>query len=79
MRLGELLPESKIDARHARLDIAGIAADSRKVKAGFLFFAIAGAKAEILSAKAASQPATGTSGPATVPSGSRKPGAEVAP
>jgi UDP-N-acetylmuramoyl-L-alanyl-D-glutamate--2,6-diaminopimelate ligase len=46
VRLGELLPESKIDARHARLDIAGIAADSRKVKAGFLFFAIAGAKAD---------------------------------
>ena len=46
MRLGELLPETTIDARHTGIDIAGIAADSRKVNAGFLFFAIAGAKAD---------------------------------
>src|SRR5471030_1359268 len=50
VRLGELLPETKLDARQvaqlAGIEIAGIAADSRKVKAGFLFFAIAGAKAD---------------------------------
>ncbi len=46
MKLGELLPEAELDARQAGIDIAGIAADSRKVKAGFLFFAIAGAKAD---------------------------------
>ena len=40
MKLSDLLPESKVDARQfaqlAAIDIAGIAADSRKVKAGFL-------------------------------------------
>ena len=50
MKLSDLLPESKVDARQvsqlAAIDITGIAADSRKVKAGFLFFAIAGAKAD---------------------------------
>jgi UDP-N-acetylmuramoyl-L-alanyl-D-glutamate--2,6-diaminopimelate ligase len=50
VKLSDLLPESKIDARQAAqlagIDITGIAADSRKVKAGFLFFAIAGAKAD---------------------------------
>jgi UDP-N-acetylmuramoyl-L-alanyl-D-glutamate--2,6-diaminopimelate ligase len=46
VRLGDLLPEVTLDARHVGIDIAGIAADSRKVKAGFLFFAIAGAKAD---------------------------------
>ena len=44
--LRNLLPELTLDARHAGIEIAGIAADSRKVKAGFLFFAIAGAKAD---------------------------------
>jgi UDP-N-acetylmuramoyl-L-alanyl-D-glutamate--2,6-diaminopimelate ligase len=47
MKLGDLqIENAPIDARFAALDIAGIAADSRKVKAGFLFFAIAGAKAD---------------------------------
>jgi UDP-N-acetylmuramoyl-L-alanyl-D-glutamate--2,6-diaminopimelate ligase len=46
MTLAELLPESTLDPRFAGIDITGIAADSRKVKAGFLFFAIAGAKAD---------------------------------
>jgi UDP-N-acetylmuramoyl-L-alanyl-D-glutamate--2,6-diaminopimelate ligase len=46
VRLGDLLGEATLDARQAAIDIAGIAADSRKVKAGFLFFAIAGAKAD---------------------------------
>ena len=47
MKLGDLhLENAHIDARFAALDIAGIAADSRKVKPGFLFFAIAGAKAD---------------------------------
>jgi len=50
VRLGDLVSETRLDARQvaqlATIDIAGIAADSRKVKAGFLFFAIAGAKAD---------------------------------
>jgi len=50
VRLGDLVSEARLDARQvaqlATIDIAGIAADSRKVKSGFLFFAIAGAKAD---------------------------------
>jgi UDP-N-acetylmuramoyl-L-alanyl-D-glutamate--2,6-diaminopimelate ligase len=47
MKLGDLhIENAHIDARFAALDIAGITADSRKVKLGFLFFAIAGAKAD---------------------------------
>jgi UDP-N-acetylmuramoyl-L-alanyl-D-glutamate--2,6-diaminopimelate ligase len=47
MRLADLLlGDARLDPRFAALDIAGIAADSRKVKADFLFFAIAGAKAD---------------------------------
>ena len=47
MKLADLpLGDARLDPRFAALDIAGIAADSRKVKAGFLFFAIAGAKAD---------------------------------
>jgi UDP-N-acetylmuramoyl-L-alanyl-D-glutamate--2,6-diaminopimelate ligase len=47
MKLGDLhIENAHIDARFAALDIAGITADSRKVKPGFLFFAIAGAKAD---------------------------------
>ncbi len=46
MKLRDLLPEAAIDARQAAIDIAGLAADSRKVKSGFLFIAIAGAKAD---------------------------------
>jgi UDP-N-acetylmuramoyl-L-alanyl-D-glutamate--2,6-diaminopimelate ligase len=46
VKLRDLLPEAVIDARQAAIDIAGLAADSRKVKSGFLFIAIAGAKAD---------------------------------
>ncbi len=46
MKLADLpLENARLEPRFAALDIAGIAADSRKVKPGFLFFAIAGAKA----------------------------------
>ncbi|MBI4366598.1 MAG: UDP-N-acetylmuramoyl-L-alanyl-D-glutamate--2,6-diaminopimelate ligase [Deltaproteobacteria bacterium] len=49
MSLRDLLPEAA-DARDAAqlgaIDIAGVTADSRKVKPGFLFVAIAGAKAD---------------------------------
>jgi UDP-N-acetylmuramoyl-L-alanyl-D-glutamate--2,6-diaminopimelate ligase len=44
--LRDLLPEATVDARSSGIDIAGISADSRKIKPGFLFFAIAGAKAD---------------------------------
>jgi UDP-N-acetylmuramoyl-L-alanyl-D-glutamate--2,6-diaminopimelate ligase len=48
VNLRDLLPEAAIDARQsarsAAIDIAGVTADSRKVKPGFLFIAIAGAK-----------------------------------
>ena len=47
MTLRDLLPEAAGDTRHAAaIDITGITADSRKVKPGFLFVAIAGAKAD---------------------------------
>ena len=46
MKLRDLLPEAAIDARQAAIDIAGLSADSRKIKPGFLFVAIAGAKAD---------------------------------
>ena len=50
MTLGELLPEAEIDARQDKqfggIAIAGVSADSRKIKPGFLFVAIAGAKAD---------------------------------
>ena len=50
MKLCDLLPEAASDTRQfaqlAAIDITGIAADSRKVKPGFLFVAIAGAKAD---------------------------------
>ncbi len=46
MRLGDLLPEAMIDARTGGIDVAGLSADSRKIKPGFLFVAIAGAKAD---------------------------------
>jgi UDP-N-acetylmuramoyl-L-alanyl-D-glutamate--2,6-diaminopimelate ligase len=44
--LGDLLPEALADARQAGIEIAGITSDSRKVKPGFMFVAIAGAKAD---------------------------------
>ena len=46
MRLGDLLPEATVDARVAGIDVAGLSADSRRIKQGFLFVAIAGAKAD---------------------------------
>ncbi|HEY0223482.1 MAG TPA: UDP-N-acetylmuramoyl-L-alanyl-D-glutamate--2,6-diaminopimelate ligase [Pseudolabrys sp.] len=46
MKLGVLLPEARLDARADAVEIAGVSADSRKVKPGFLFVAIAGAKAD---------------------------------
>jgi UDP-N-acetylmuramoyl-L-alanyl-D-glutamate--2,6-diaminopimelate ligase len=46
VKLRDLLPEAAIDARLGAIEVAGITADSRKVKPGFLFVAIAGAKAD---------------------------------
>ncbi len=46
MKLRDLLPEAVVDARQGAIEIAGVAADSRKIKSGFLFVAIAGAKAD---------------------------------
>ena len=46
MKLRESLPEAAIDAQVGAIDIASVTADSRKVKPGFLFVAIAGAKAD---------------------------------
>jgi len=47
MKLADLpLENARFEPRFAALDLTGIAADSRKVKAGFAFFAIAGAKAD---------------------------------
>ncbi len=47
MKFADLqLDNVRLDADQAGIDIAGIAADSRKVKPGFLFFAITGAKAD---------------------------------
>ena len=44
MKLVDLLED--VDPRYAALAIAGVTSDSRKVKPGFLFIAIAGAKAD---------------------------------
>jgi UDP-N-acetylmuramoyl-L-alanyl-D-glutamate--2,6-diaminopimelate ligase len=46
VKLRDLLPEAATDARHGAIDISGVTADSRKVKPGFLFVAIAGARAD---------------------------------
>ena len=47
MKLADLpLENARFEPRFAALELAGMAADSRKVRAGFLFFAIAGAKAD---------------------------------
>jgi UDP-N-acetylmuramoyl-L-alanyl-D-glutamate--2,6-diaminopimelate ligase len=46
VKLRELLPEATIDKPQAAIDITGVSADSRKVKNGFLFVAISGAKAD---------------------------------
>jgi len=51
VKLADLLPDdtrggARQNSQLAGIDIAGLSADSRKVKPGFLFFAIAGAKAD---------------------------------
>jgi UDP-N-acetylmuramoyl-L-alanyl-D-glutamate--2,6-diaminopimelate ligase len=47
MKLREILPEdAEIDARQAGVDIGGVTADSRTVKRGDVFVAIAGGKAD---------------------------------
>jgi UDP-N-acetylmuramoyl-L-alanyl-D-glutamate--2,6-diaminopimelate ligase len=46
VRLRDLLPETTLDARQAAIEIKGVASDSRKIKQGFLFVAISGAKAD---------------------------------
>ncbi len=47
MKLREILPPDAVfDARHAGLDAGGVTADSRTVKAGDIFVAIAGGKAD---------------------------------
>jgi UDP-N-acetylmuramoyl-L-alanyl-D-glutamate--2,6-diaminopimelate ligase len=46
VKLRDLLPEASVDARQAAIEIAGVSADSRKVKTGSLFFAITGSKAD---------------------------------
>ena len=47
MKLREILPpDAELDARHAELEIGGATADSRTVKRGDLFVAIAGGKAD---------------------------------
>jgi len=47
MKLREILPaDAEFDARHAALDIGGVAADSRTIRPGSLFVAIAGDKSD---------------------------------
>jgi len=47
MKLADLTPDDiRLDPRFAGVEIAGVTADSRNVKSGFLFVAIAGAKAD---------------------------------
>ncbi len=46
MKLGDLVRGQRVDARAAGIDIAGVTADSRKIRHGFLFIAIAGNKAD---------------------------------
>jgi UDP-N-acetylmuramoyl-L-alanyl-D-glutamate--2,6-diaminopimelate ligase len=46
VRLADLLPEAASDAQRADIEIAGLSADSRKIKPGYLFVAVAGAKTD---------------------------------
>jgi UDP-N-acetylmuramoyl-L-alanyl-D-glutamate--2,6-diaminopimelate ligase len=47
MKLADLLPADAVsDARLAALEVAGVSADSRSIKPGDLFVAVAGAKAD---------------------------------
>ncbi len=50
MKLREILPpDAELDSRHAGLEIGGLTADSRHVKPGDLFVAVAGSKADGMS------------------------------
>ena len=71
-RLGEILDLGASDCAVADLEIAGLCADSRKVKPGDVFFALAGAKDNGL-AHAAEASAKG----AAVIVGERAPGTSV--
>ncbi|MBV1696857.1 MAG: UDP-N-acetylmuramoyl-L-alanyl-D-glutamate--2,6-diaminopimelate ligase [Hyphomicrobiales bacterium] len=43
MKLREILPaDAEFDARHAALEVGGVTADSRTIRAGYLFVAVAG-------------------------------------
>jgi UDP-N-acetylmuramoyl-L-alanyl-D-glutamate--2,6-diaminopimelate ligase len=46
VKLRDLLPEAATDSRVGAIEVAGVTSDSRKVKPGFLFVAISGAKAD---------------------------------
>jgi len=46
MKLAALISEVALDPRRGAIEIAGVTSDSRKAKPGFLFVAIAGAKAD---------------------------------
>jgi UDP-N-acetylmuramoyl-L-alanyl-D-glutamate--2,6-diaminopimelate ligase len=46
LKLRDLLVEDPVDARWQTVEIAGLAADSRKVGRGFLFFAVPGVKVD---------------------------------
>ena len=47
MKLREILPiDAEFDARHAALNIGGVTADSRTIRPGSLFVAIAGNKTD---------------------------------
>jgi UDP-N-acetylmuramoyl-L-alanyl-D-glutamate--2,6-diaminopimelate ligase len=46
MKLAALMPEIQLDPCQAAIEISGVTSDSRKVRPGFLFVAIAGAKAD---------------------------------
>jgi len=46
VKLRDLLPDASIDSSQRAVEVSGITADSRKVRPGFLFFAIAGARAD---------------------------------
>ena len=47
MKLREILPaDAEIDARHADLEVGGVSADSRTIKAGDMFVAIEGGKSD---------------------------------
>src|SRR5262245_52656386 len=54
MKFREILPaDAEIEARYADLDVGGVTADSRAVKRGDVFVAIAGGKADGLTFVAA--------------------------